>query len=133
MAGSSLAEKEQSGQNPINKDRVVQPCIAPSIEEAYLLRWAWSTLGVEGSVIREMLKLTQNPEIISFAGGLPAPETFPTKKTLTELVSRAYDRFPKMMQYGETQDRKSFWESLQSTQQARAMFFLQKIPLNRLW
>jgi len=32
------------------------------------------------SVIRELLKLTQQPDIISFAGGLPAPEVFPTKK-----------------------------------------------------
>ncbi len=28
------------------------------------------------SVIRELLKLTNQPDIISFAGGLPAPETF---------------------------------------------------------
>ncbi len=29
------------------------------------------------SFIREILKVTQDPEIISFAGGLPAPELFP--------------------------------------------------------
>lgn len=29
------------------------------------------------SAIREILKLTQQPDIISFAGGLPAPESFP--------------------------------------------------------
>lgn len=29
------------------------------------------------SVIREILKVTEQPHIISFAGGLPAPETFP--------------------------------------------------------
>jgi 2-aminoadipate transaminase len=29
------------------------------------------------SAIREILKLLQNPDMISFAGGLPAPETFP--------------------------------------------------------
>ena len=29
------------------------------------------------SVIREILKVTQNPEIISFAGGLPSPDHFP--------------------------------------------------------
>lgn len=34
--------------------------------------------GMKRSAIRELLKLSQNPEIISFAGGLPAPETFPT-------------------------------------------------------
>ncbi|HAH06700.1 MAG TPA: aminotransferase [Elusimicrobia bacterium] len=31
------------------------------------------------SVIRELLKLTNKPEIISFAGGLPAPESFPAE------------------------------------------------------
>jgi 2-aminoadipate transaminase len=29
------------------------------------------------SVIRELLKLTEKPDVISFAGGLPAPEVFP--------------------------------------------------------
>ena len=32
---------------------------------------------VKGSVIREMFKMLGDPEIISFAGGAPAPETFP--------------------------------------------------------
>lgn len=34
---------------------------------------------MKGSAIRELLKLTEQPDIISFAGGLPAPELFPTK------------------------------------------------------
>jgi len=29
------------------------------------------------SVIREILKVTEKPGIISFAGGLPSPKTFP--------------------------------------------------------
>ena len=33
--------------------------------------------GMGSSAIRELLKLTQQPDIISFAGGLPAPELFP--------------------------------------------------------
>jgi 2-aminoadipate transaminase len=32
------------------------------------------------SAIRELLKLTEKPDIISFAGGLPAPEVFPLEK-----------------------------------------------------
>jgi 2-aminoadipate transaminase len=32
---------------------------------------------LRASDIREILKVTQNPDIISFAGGLPAPELFP--------------------------------------------------------
>ena len=35
---------------------------------------------MEGSAIRELLKLTAKPEIISFAGGMPAPELFPTEQ-----------------------------------------------------
>ncbi len=33
--------------------------------------------GMKASEIRELLKITQNKEIISFAGGLPSPEAFP--------------------------------------------------------
>jgi len=32
------------------------------------------------SAIRELLKLTQQPDLISFAGGLPAPELFPIEE-----------------------------------------------------
>ncbi|MGL4731232.1 MAG: PLP-dependent aminotransferase family protein [Clostridium sp.] len=35
---------------------------------------------IKASEIRELLKLTCQPEIISFAGGLPAPELFPNEK-----------------------------------------------------
>lgn len=35
---------------------------------------------MKGSAIRELLKLTEQPDVISFAGGLPAPELFPTKE-----------------------------------------------------
>ncbi len=41
-------------------------------------RYAQRTRTLKGSVIRELLKLTQRPEVISFAGGLPAPDVFPT-------------------------------------------------------
>jgi hypothetical protein len=44
------------------------------------LRYAQRTLGVKSSAIRELLKVTQKPEIISFGGGLPAPDVFPVKR-----------------------------------------------------
>ncbi len=43
-------------------------------------RYAQRTLTLQSSVIRELLKLTQRPGIISFAGGLPAPELFPIER-----------------------------------------------------
>lgn len=36
--------------------------------------------GINPSIIREILKLTVQPEVISFAGGLPAPELFPIQE-----------------------------------------------------
>lgn len=43
-------------------------------------RLAQRALGMRSSVIRELLKLTMLPDIISFAGGLPAPEFFPLRE-----------------------------------------------------
>ena len=40
-------------------------------------RYALRTKRMTSSAIRELLKLTTQPDIISFAGGLPAPELFP--------------------------------------------------------
>ncbi len=37
---------------------------------------------LKASEIREILKITERPEIISFAGGLPAPELFPIEEIM---------------------------------------------------
>lgn len=42
-------------------------------------RYALRTQRMGSSAIRELLKLTALPDIISFAGGLPAPEIFPVE------------------------------------------------------
>jgi 2-aminoadipate transaminase len=43
-------------------------------------RFARRLEGMGSSVIREILKVTEQPEVISFAGGLPAPEVFPVEE-----------------------------------------------------
>lgn len=35
---------------------------------------------ITSSAIREILKVTERPEVISFAGGLPSPDTFPVER-----------------------------------------------------
>ena len=40
---------------------------------------------VQASAIREILKVTERPDVLSFAGGLPAPEAFPA-----EALARAH-------------------------------------------
>jgi 2-aminoadipate transaminase len=59
-------------------------------------RFAQRTKGLRSSAIRELLKLTEKPGVISFAGGLPSPEAFPIarfeeacQKVLTQKAARA--------------------------------------------
>lgn len=55
------------------------------------------------SVIRELLKLTQQPDIISFAGGLPDPATFPVSD-LRAAADRVFAKnAAKALQYGTTE------------------------------
>jgi 2-aminoadipate transaminase len=63
---------------------------------AWTARYALRTKGITSSRIRELLKVTQRPGMISFAGGLPAPDVFPVQrfqeachKVLTENASSA--------------------------------------------
>ncbi|MFH1941685.1 MAG: PLP-dependent aminotransferase family protein [bacterium] len=59
--------------------------------------------GLKKSVIRELLKLTQQPGIISFAGGLPSPQTFPIEE-IAELAKEVILREGKWaLQYGPTE------------------------------
>ena len=46
------------------------------------LAFASRTVAMRPSAIREILKVTESPEIISFAGGLPAPELFPVEAAM---------------------------------------------------
>jgi 2-aminoadipate transaminase len=60
---------------------MVAPTVEPNVE---LVDWEAiyaSRVGhMTSSIIRELLKLTMQPDIISFAGGLPAPEMFPVRE-----------------------------------------------------
>lgn len=47
---------------------------------AWKSRYALRTKTLKSSAIRELLKITQKPEVISFAGGLPAPDVFPISR-----------------------------------------------------
>ena len=46
-------------------------------DQSYMNRFSSRLSGLEPSPIREILSVIEKPGMISFAGGLPAPETFP--------------------------------------------------------
>jgi len=66
-------------------------------------RYAQRTKSAKSSIIRELLKLTQNPEIISFAGGLPAPEVFPVARFQEACHRVLQTQAAAALQYGPTE------------------------------
>jgi 2-aminoadipate transaminase len=70
---------------------------------AWTSRYAQRTKGIRSSAIRELLKFTQRPEVISFAGGLPASEVFPTER-FREACCKVLDKQAHLaLQYGATE------------------------------
>jgi 2-aminoadipate transaminase len=65
-------------------------------------RFAQRTQRMESSAIRELLKFTENPEVISFAGGMPAPEVFPIEKFKEACLTVLDQNGPASLQYGST-------------------------------
>ena len=66
-------------------------------------RYAQRTQRMGRSVIRELLKYTQQPDIISFAGGLPAPELFPIAEAQAAACRVLTDGGVEALQYGPTE------------------------------
>jgi 2-aminoadipate transaminase len=61
------------------------------------------TTWMKSSIIRELLKFTLQPDVISFAGGLPAPEAFPVRD-FRDACCWVLDHEPeRALQYGPTE------------------------------
>ncbi|MGB2696527.1 MAG: PLP-dependent aminotransferase family protein [Candidatus Zixiibacteriota bacterium] len=70
---------------------------------------AWE---MKSSAIREILKITELPDVISFAGGLPAPELFPVEE-LKEACDRVLSiSGPRSLQYSLTMGHRPLREFL---------------------
>jgi 2-aminoadipate transaminase len=65
----------------------------------YAQRMQW----MGSSVIRELLKLTDRPEVISFGGGLPAPELFPVQAFAEAARKVLQEQGSKALQYSTTE------------------------------
>lgn len=83
--------------------------------------WASRTQVMKASMIRELLKLTSRPEVISFAGGLPATETLPI-----DAIAEACDRILRTkaataLQYGPTEGYTCLREHLAAMYRSRGV------------
>jgi len=66
-------------------------------------RFALRARGMRSSAVRELLKLTEQPDIISFGGGLPAPEVFPTERFRESCDRVLKHEGAKALQYSTTE------------------------------
>jgi 2-aminoadipate transaminase len=75
-------------------------------------RYAHRTQRMGSSVIRELLKLTEQPDIISFAGGLPAPEVFPVNEFQQACNAVLEQHGAQALQYSTTEGYKPLREMI---------------------
>jgi 2-aminoadipate transaminase len=92
-----------------------------STEHLWSSHWATAVNTLTSSAIRELLKLTEQPGMISFAGGLPAPEAFPAEEiglaTERVLAQQAH----RVLQYGPTEGFPPLRELIASLMQQRGL------------
>ena len=66
-------------------------------------RYAYRMKEMKSSAIRELLKFTDQPDVISFAGGLPASEVFPYQKVKESCIKIIDNQGSQALQYGVTE------------------------------
>lgn len=76
------------------------------------IKFAKRMEGIKASEIRELLKLTTRPEIISFAGGLPAPELFPIEEMKKVTIKVLEEQGKQALQYSTTEGHQPLREKI---------------------
>jgi 2-aminoadipate transaminase len=66
-------------------------------------RYAQRIQKMKASAIRELLKLSSQPDVISFGGGLPAPDVFPIKEFKEACIKVLNENGAQALQYGTTE------------------------------
>lgn len=77
--------------------------------------------GAEVSAVREILKVTEKPEIISFAGGLPAPEFFPKAQMAQAFQQTILAEGEKALQYSTTEGHAPLREWIAARMQGKGL------------
>src|SRR5512140_3746252 len=75
------------------------------LNDLHAARWTLARRAekMNPSVIREILKVTEQPGIISFAGGLPSPLTFPVQEFAAACAKVLRDDGPGSLQYAASE------------------------------
>ena len=77
-------------------------------------RFASGVQQMRSSAVRDLLKLTEQPDVISFGGGLPAPESFPIEELAAAAELALLENPAAALQYGLTEGYRPLREFLSS-------------------
>jgi len=94
----ALEIEARKAMSPLNGKRDGQ-----AVRTLWAERFAQRTQRMGSSVIRELLKYTEKPDVISFAGGLPAPEVFPFAEVERAAETVLRDQGKTALQYSPTE------------------------------
>ncbi len=87
------------------------------------------TQRMKSSAIRELLKLTQAPDVISFAGGMPAPEFFPAREIEEACAYILREEPARALQYSTTE---GYFPLREYLAEAMSKYGIQHSPSNIL-
>jgi 2-aminoadipate transaminase len=76
---------------------------APAADQLWETHWATAVNSLTSSAIRELLKVTEQPGVISFAGGLPSPSCFPAEEIAMAAERVLAREAGRVLQYGPTE------------------------------
>lgn len=76
---------------------------------------------MENSAIRELLKIAEQPHVMSFAGGLPAPELFPLSEIGESYAQVLGTGDPSVLQYGTTEGYLPLREDISTQMRAKGI------------
>lgn len=90
-------------------------------------RYAQRTQRMKSSAIRELLKMTEQADLISFAGGLPAPDVFPVPEFKEACINVLENSSTLALQYGATE---GFWPLREMITRHTQRYSIQITPEN---
>src|SRR3954454_8272183 len=88
--------------------------------ERYAGLFAERTRGMKSSVMRDLMAITERPDVISLAGGLPDTSTFPAR-LFDEVQARVAAASAKALQYGPTEGTAAVRDCIRQVMAAEAM------------
>jgi 2-aminoadipate transaminase len=94
---------------------------APTTTRPGLPPLAARVRAVRSSVIRDLLALTERPGVISFAGGLPAPELFDLEGARASFAAVLAEAGPRSLQYSPTEGNRALREAVAARYTARGL------------